>query len=166
MSLPVHLNAFGAIAPSPGNIHTWILHSLKLIASLHLKLSFEKLASALFPFCKWHLFIKRTAFDFNIPLQFPKSLNMPFQCIPKNPDPSRKFVGLMVETSHPQKRIGSGKSLPWDIPGCLGSCRPHSIHVWYIYLAFQRTGTCGSLKKVLALGPHGKMVRPNFGIRK
>ena len=25
--------------------------------------------------------------------------------IPKNPDPSRKFVGLMVETSHPQNRI-------------------------------------------------------------
>ena len=32
------------------------------------------------------------------------------ELIPKNPDPSRKFVGLMVETSHPQNRIGSGKS--------------------------------------------------------
>ena len=37
---------------------------------------------------------------------FVRNLNQP-RCLhdPKNPDSSRKFVGLMVETSHPQNRI-------------------------------------------------------------
>ena len=39
---------------------------------------------------------------------------------PKNPDPSRKIVGFMVPIPSPCHRIGSGKSLSWDIPGCLG----------------------------------------------
>ena len=37
--------------------------------------------------------------DLDIYLEF-----KPFM-YPKNPDPFRKFVGLMVETSHPQNRI-------------------------------------------------------------
>jgi len=51
--------------------------------------------------------------------------------IPKNPDPSRKIVGLMVETTHPQNRIVV--EIPQEIPGALGewSAIKHGNGSWF-----------------------------------
>ena len=52
--------------------------------------------------------IKMDDLDLGVPLflEIPTNLEETLMiCFPKHPDPSRKFVGLMVETSHPQNRI-------------------------------------------------------------